>query len=83
MLSRGPLNPKSKLSVAYSCTGRGFGERFGGDQPAREGETEINSFNDELLRAGLANVVTVERTWLHINTPSDFEEAESILLAAR
>ena len=58
-------------------------ERFGGDQPAREGETEINSFNDELLRAGLANVVTVEGTWLHINTPSDFEEAESVLLAAR
>jgi dTDP-glucose pyrophosphorylase len=58
-------------------------ERFGGDQPAREGETEINSFNDELLRAGLANVITVEETWLHINTPSDFQEAESVLLAAR
>jgi bifunctional UDP-N-acetylglucosamine pyrophosphorylase/glucosamine-1-phosphate N-acetyltransferase len=58
-------------------------ERFGGDQPAREGETEINSFNDELLRAGLATVVSVEGTWLHINTPSDFEEAESVLLAAR
>ena len=58
-------------------------ERFGGDQPAREGETEINSFNDELLRAGLANVVSVEDTWLHINTPSDFHEAESVLLAAR
>ncbi|MFQ5922281.1 MAG: sugar phosphate nucleotidyltransferase [Anaerolineales bacterium] len=58
-------------------------ERFGGDQPAREGETEINSFNDELLRAGLANVVSVEGTWLHINTPSEFHEAESVLLAAR
>jgi dTDP-glucose pyrophosphorylase len=58
-------------------------ERFSGDQPAREGETEINSFNDELLRAGLANVVSVEDTWLHINTPSDFHEAESVLLAAR
>lgn len=58
-------------------------ERFGGDQPAREGETEINSFNDELLRAGLANVITIEETWLHINTPSDFQEAESVLLAAR
>ena len=58
-------------------------ERFGGDQPAREGETEINSFNDELLRAGLANVVSVDGTWLHINTASDFQEAESILLAAR
>ena len=58
-------------------------ERFGGDQPAREGETEINSFNDELLRAGLANVLSVEETWLHINTPSDFHEAESVLLAAR
>lgn len=58
-------------------------ERFGGDQPAREGETEINSFNDELLRAGRANVISVEGTWLHINTPSDFQEAESVLLAAR
>ncbi|MCH8339763.1 MAG: NTP transferase domain-containing protein [Chloroflexi bacterium] len=58
-------------------------ERFGGDQPAREGETEINSFNDELLRAGIANVVSVKETWLHINTPSDFQEAESVLLAAR
>ena len=58
-------------------------ERFGGDQPAREGETEINSFNDELLRAGLANVVSVEGTWLHVNTPSEFREAESVLLAAR
>ncbi|MEE9216379.1 MAG: sugar phosphate nucleotidyltransferase [Anaerolineales bacterium] len=58
-------------------------ERFGGDQPAREGETEINSFNDELLRAGRANVISVEGTWLHINTPSEFHEAESVLLAAR
>ncbi|MFQ5943790.1 MAG: NDP-sugar synthase [Anaerolineales bacterium] len=58
-------------------------ERFGSDQPAREGETEINSFNDELLRAGLANVVSVGGTWLHINTPSDFQEAESVLLADR
>ena len=58
-------------------------ERFGGDHPAREGETEINSFNDELLRAGIANVVSVEDPWLHINTPSDFQEAESVLLAAR
>jgi len=58
-------------------------ERFGGDQPAREGETGINSFNDDLLRAGIANVVSVKETCLHINTPSDFQEAESVLLAAR
>ena len=45
--------------------------------------SEINAFNDELLRASLANVVIVEETWLHINTPSDFQEAESVLLDAR
>ncbi|MEK6587351.1 MAG: NTP transferase domain-containing protein [Chloroflexota bacterium] len=56
-------------------------ERFSYDQPPRRGELEIDSLNDELLRAGRAAVLPVEGTWLHINTSEDFHLAEETLLS--
>ena len=57
-------------------------DRFGQAQPTREGESEIDTFNDELLRAGRAIVLTVDGTWLHINTPEEFQSAENVLLGS-
>lgn len=53
--------------------------RFGAGDPPREGEAEIDSLVDELIRAGRALVLPAEGTWLHINTPDDYERARDSL----
>jgi NDP-sugar pyrophosphorylase family protein len=53
--------------------------RFGSGEPPREGEEEIDSLVDELIRAGRALVLPAEGTWLHINTPDDYQRAQAAL----
>jgi glucose-1-phosphate thymidylyltransferase len=53
--------------------------RFGSGEPPREGEAEIDSLVDELIRAGRALVLPAEGAWLHINTPEDYQRAEEAL----
>lgn len=53
--------------------------RFADGQPFREGETEVDSLVDELIRAGRALVLPAEGAWLHINTPDDYRRAQIAL----
>lgn len=53
--------------------------RFGEGQSFREGEREVDSLVDELIRAGRALVLQADGAWLHINTPDDYRRAQIAL----